>query len=312
MTSEEKFRLLINNSHDIIYTLNQDGIFTFVSPAWTGLLGHRVEDVAGHSFAEFVHPDDLSICTSALSRLFATGQLQADIEYRVRHLDQSWHWHSSNALPLLDEAGKVIGFEGTAKDITLQKELEIKVRQMAFYDSLTKLPNRRLLIDRLNQVMSASKRSSSFAALMFLDLDNFKPLNDTHGHSVGDLLLIEVANRLTESVREMDTVARFGGDEFVVLLGDLPSDKAEAVELAKLIAEKIRVRLAEPYVLPVEPQGQAHSVVQHRCTASIGVMVFAGDDLSQDEILKAADAAMYLAKDMGRNEVRFCDDKPLW
>ncbi len=116
----------------------------------------------------------------------------------------------------MDGDGQVIAFEGTAKEITVQKALEETVRRMAFYDSLTKLPNRRLLTDRLNQIMAASKRSSSYAALMFLDLDNFKPLNDAHGHGVGDLLLIEVAKRLTDAIREMDTVARFGGDEFVV------------------------------------------------------------------------------------------------
>jgi diguanylate cyclase (GGDEF)-like protein/PAS domain S-box-containing protein len=303
MASEEKFRLLIDNSHDIIYTLNQNGLITYVSPAWTGLLGHQVDAITGHPFSEFVHPDDLSICTAALIRLFATGQLQTDIEYRVRHLDQSWHWHSSNALPMKDEAGKVTGFEGTAKDITLQKGLEDAVRQMAFYDSLTKLPNRRLLTDRLSQVMAASKRSSSYAALMFLDLDNFKPLNDTHGHSVGDLLLVEVGNRLTESVRQMDTVARFGGDEFVVLLGDLGT--VEPATQAQMVAEKIRASLAEPYLLVVQQTGSVEKVVEHHCTVSIGVVVFVNHNLSQTDVLKWADDAMYQAKDAGRNSIRF-------
>jgi diguanylate cyclase (GGDEF)-like protein/PAS domain S-box-containing protein len=303
MTSEEKFRLLVNNSHDIIYTLDQQGVFTFVSPAWTSLLGHVVSDVAGHSFTEFVHPEDLAICTAALSQLFATGELKTDIEYRVRHLDGSWHWHSSNALPMKDESDKVVGFEGTAKDITVQKILEDKVRQMAFYDLLTKLPNRRLLIDRLNQVMAASKRSSSYAALMFLDLDNFKPLNDKHGHSAGDLLLIEVARRLTGCVREVDTVARFGGDEFVVLLGDLGT--TEPAAQAYIVAEKIRVLLAEPYLLNIEQTGVSDKVVEHHCSVSIGVVVFANHDLSQTDVLKWADDAMYQAKDAGRNSIRF-------
>jgi diguanylate cyclase (GGDEF)-like protein len=221
----------------------------------------------------------------------------------VRHQDQSWHWHSSNALPMKDEAGKVIGFEGTAKDITVQKALEVTVKQMAFYDSLTKLPNRRLLTDRLSQVMAASKRSSSYAALMFLDLDNFKPLNDTHGHGVGDLLLIEVANRLTEAIREMDTVARFGGDEFVVLLGDLGT--VEPAAQAQMVAEKIRASLVEPYLLIDQQAGSAEKVVEHHCTASIGVVVFVNHELSQTNVLKWADDAMYKAKDAGRNQIRF-------
>jgi diguanylate cyclase (GGDEF)-like protein len=202
-----------------------------------------------------------------------------------------------------DEAGNVIGFEGTAKDITAQKGLEVAVRQMAFYDSLTNLPNRRLLTDRLSQVMAASKRSSSYAALMFLDLDNFKPLNDTHGHGVGDLLLVEVGNRLSDSVREMDTVARFGGDEFVVLLGDLGTVEPEAQAL--LVAEKIRASLAEPYRLIVQQTGSVDTVVEHHCTASIGVVVFVNHELSQTDVLRCADDAMYQAKDAGRNSIRF-------
>ena len=303
MTSEEKYRLLVNNSHDIIYTLNHDGVFTFVSPAWTGLLGHPVHKITGHPFSEFVHPEDLPICTASLIQVFDTGQLITDIEYRVRHQDQSWRWHSSNALPMKDEDGKVIGFEGTAKDITVQKGLEDTVRQMAFYDSLTKLPNRRLLTDRLVQVMAASKRSSSYAALMFLDLDNFKPLNDTHGHGVGDLLLIEVGNRLTDSVREMDTVARFGGDEFVVLLDDLGT--VEPVAQAQMVAEKIRESLERPYRLTAQHTGSVDTVVEHHCTVSIGVVVFVNHDLSQIDVLKWADDAMYQAKDVGRNSIRF-------
>jgi diguanylate cyclase (GGDEF)-like protein/PAS domain S-box-containing protein len=306
--SEEKYRLLINNSHDIIYTLNQHGVFTFVSPAWTSLLGHSVGQVDGHSFREFVHPDDIPICNAALIRMFETGQQQINIEYRLRHLDQSWRWHSSNALPMKDEAGNVIGLEGTSKDITVQKGLEDTVRQMAFYDSLTKLPNRRLLVDRLSQVMAASKRSSSYAALMFLDLDNFKPLNDTHGHCVGDQLLIEVGNRLSASVREIDTVARFGGDEFVVLLCDLGT--TEPAAQAQVVAEKIRSSLADPYLLTVQQAGSADKIIEHHCTVSIGVVIFVNHELSQSDVLKWADDAMYQAKVAGRDRIRFHEMPP--
>lgn len=186
--------------------------------------------------------------------------------------------------------------------LTAQKALEETVRQLAFYDTLTKLPNRRLLIDRLNKVMAISKRSSTYAALMFLDLDNFKPLNDTHGHGVGDLLLIEVANRLTESVREMDTVARFGGDEFVVLLGDLGPTEPTAQVL--VVAEKIRTSLAEPYFLTIKQTGCPDNVVMHQCSVSIGVAVFVNHDLSETDVLKWADDAMYKAKEVGRNSIQ--------
>lgn len=146
--------------------------------------------------------------------------------------------------------------------------------------------------------MSASHRSDHYGALLFLDLDNFKPLNDTHGHGVGDLLLIEVAKRLKTCVREADTVARFGGDEFVVLLSDLDRDKDAAADQAGSIAEKIRQSLSMPYWL----EGR----IEHCCTASIGATLFKGRDTGEKDLIDAADTAMYQAKEQGRNAIRFC------
>ena len=185
----------------------------------------------------------------------------------------------------------------------------LSVIRLAFYDTLTKLPNRRLLSDRLDQAMSASKRNGLYSALMFLDLDNFKPLNDTHGHVVGDLLLIEAANRLKDSVRGMDTVARFGGDEFVVILSELDAEKSKSTAQAKLVAEKILASLSDPYLLTLMHDGQADTVVEHRCTASIGVALFVNHEGSQDDIMEWADAAMYLVKKGGRNQIQFYDAK---
>ncbi|MDP2826715.1 MAG: diguanylate cyclase [Sulfuritalea sp.] len=201
------------------------------------------------------------------------------------------------------------GFVTIYIDITERKQMEDQVRQLAFYDDLTKLPNRRLLNDRLSQTMAVSKRSGCYGALMFLDLDNFKPLNDTHGHVVGDLLLIEAADRLKCCVREMDTVARFGGDEFVVMLSDLNADKAESTSHAEIVAEKIRIRLSEPYLLTIRQEGKEDTTVEHHCTVSIGVTLFIDHEASQDDILKWADVAMYQAKEAGRNSIRFYDSK---
>ena len=209
------------------------------------------------------------------------------------------------------------------------RESENKIRHLAFFDALTQLANRRLLNDRLEQAMIASKRSGRFGALMFLDLDNFKPLNDLHGHEAGDMLLIEVAQRLTRSVREMDTVARMGGDEFVVMLSELATDKALSVAQAVNVAEKIRAALAEPYFLdrnycvfplaeqssfviatePNLPGTDRKTTVDHHCTASIGVVLFNNHDASHEDILKWADQAMYQAKESGRNSVCFFNGK---
>jgi diguanylate cyclase (GGDEF)-like protein len=157
----------------------------------------------------------------------------------------------------------------------------------------------------MNQAMAASTRSACYGALMFIDLDNFKPLNDAHGHWVGDLLLIEVANRLLACVRQVDTVARFGGDEFVVLLGDLDRDKGESTSQARAVAEKIRVSLAMPYFLTVREMGPVMPVIEHHCSACIGVVVFINHEGSAEDTLRWADSAMYQAKGKGRNLIQF-------
>jgi diguanylate cyclase (GGDEF)-like protein/PAS domain S-box-containing protein len=218
---------------------------------------------------------------------------------------------------LVDVEVTVSGFEmdgskylfALSRDITERKEAEKTIKSLAFYDSLTQLPNRRLLNDRLEQALAASKRNGRYGALMFLDLDNFKPLNDAYGHGVGDLLLIEVARRICCCVREMDTVARFGGDEFVVMLSELDADKSKSSEQARIVAEKIRAYLAEIYVLPYAltptPDNCSKSMIEHQCTSSIGVSLFINHETSVDDIIRFADIAMYLAKDAGRNRIHF-------
>lgn len=201
------------------------------------------------------------------------------------------------------------GFVTTYIDITERKRVEDEIRNLAFHDALTHLPNRRLLNDRLRQSLLANKRSACYGALLFLDLDHFKPLNDTHGHEVGDLLLLAAADRLTSCVREMDTVARFGGDEFVVLLSDLKADRADATAQVRNVAEKIRAALSEPYRLTIKHEHKADTTIEHHCTVSIGVVLFGNQEASPDDLLKWADRAMYQAKEAGRNTVRFHDSK---
>ncbi|TSA53966.1 MAG: PAS domain S-box protein [Dehalococcoidia bacterium] len=205
--SEEKFRLLVENSHDIIYTLTPEGVFTFVSPAWTTLLGHPVNQVAGHPFQPFVHPDDLPGCMVWLQKVIETGQRQEGVEYRVRHIDGSWRWHTSSAVPLRDEAGTVIGFEGIARDITERKQMQQKLEEMATHDALTGLPNRTLLYDRFGIAMANAQRNKKKVAIMSLDLDFFKNVNDTLGHDMGDRLLIAAAGRLTGKMSALEAVA---------------------------------------------------------------------------------------------------------
>jgi diguanylate cyclase (GGDEF)-like protein len=215
-------------------------------------------------------------------------------------------WLHFTSLPETQEDGTIFWF-GLVTDVTERKQMEDEVRQLAFNDTLTKLPNRRLLSDRLSQTMAASKRSGIYGAMIFLDLDNFKLLNDTRGHEVGDLLLIEAAGRLKSCVREMDTVARFGGDEFVVMISELNVDKSESAEQAGIIAEKICTELAKPYALKIQHEGKTEITVEYQCTASIGVTLFGKHEASQEDVLRWADTAMYLAKEAGRNLIRFYD-----
>ncbi len=184
------------------------------------------------------------------------------------------------------------------QDVTLRKRSEEEIHRLAFYDSLTQLPNRRLLHERLLQSMSLSERSGRHGALMFIDLDHFKTINDTQGHDVGDLLLKEVAARLKRNVREGDTVARLGGDEFVVTLEGLSTDASEAASHTETIAEKIRSELSQPYLL---------KDTEHHSSPSIGISLYRGQEFSLDEVLKQADLAMYQAKAAGRNMLCFFD-----
>ena len=185
-----------------------------------------------------------------------------------------------------------------------RKQSEAKIRGLAFHDSLTNLPNRRLLDDRLEQAIAASKRSGLFGAVLFLDLDNFKPLNDTHGHKAGDLLLIEVARRLESCVRKVDTVARFGGDEFVIVVSELDDNETEGKEQAYNLAEKVRLALAGTYLLGSNITGTSKMIVHHNIEVSIGVALF-NNNSSPEMVLKYADKAMYKAKEAGRNTICF-------
>jgi diguanylate cyclase (GGDEF)-like protein len=195
---------------------------------------------------------------------------------------------------------------GWLYDITDRKEHEDQSEFMAYCDVLTGLPNRRMLVDRLQQSMAANKRNGIFGAVMFIDLDKFKSLNDTHGHEIGDLLLMEVGQRLSKCVREMDTIARFGGDEFVIMLSELNVDESKSKIEANTVAEKIRALLAETYILKTKKNGD-QITIEHRSSSSIGVAFYNGQEINHDDVLKRADQAMYKAKERGRNMVCFFD-----
>ncbi|OGS92315.1 MAG: hypothetical protein A2061_08080 [Gallionellales bacterium GWA2_59_43] len=222
-----------------------------------------------------------------------------------RRKDGSLYHDETSITPVRDRDQRITHFVAVKQDVSARKKQEEHLKNLAFYDALTELPNRRLLFDRLVQTLASCARSGRHGALMFLDLDNFKPLNDEYGHDIGDLLLAEAAQRLTSCVRKEDTVSRFGGDEFVVLLKDLDGDHATAVAQATGVAEKIRTTLSTPYRLHLLQPRSGMDEIEHRCTSSIGIALFTGLDSCADELLRQADVAMYRAKTTGRNRISF-------
>ncbi|OMG51637.1 hypothetical protein BJN45_17385 [Azonexus hydrophilus] len=308
--SEALFRRLTEDVSDVIWRADPNLFITYINPTDEKLRGFRADEVIGHHVFEMFTDEGIATVTNFIKRrqeAEADGTVSGPVTFEVQHRckDGRLLWAEVLSKPERDETGRITGYHGISRETTERKRMQDQIQKLAFYDPLTGLPNRRLLEDRLGQSLASSKRSGIFGALLFLDLDNFKPLNDLHGHEAGDLLLIEVANRLKGGVREMDTVARFGGDEFVVIIRELDRDVAISRQQVAGIAEKLRQRLAEPYRLSVNHGGMAGQEIEHRCSASIGIRVFIGNGIDPDEILKQADLAMYQAKDAGRNTICF-------
>jgi diguanylate cyclase (GGDEF)-like protein/PAS domain S-box-containing protein len=221
-----------------------------------------------------------------------------NVEMGVVQEDGRTVWISATAdlLPL-EGYGAVV----TYSDITERRAAEERIHQLAYFDPLTNLPNRRLLMDRLGQALIASQRSQNHGAVLIIDLDRFKGLNDSHGHDVGDKLLVEVAQRLIANVRREDTVARLGGDEYVLILEGIGEDRGTAARQADHVAKKVCRALCRPYALtPLS--------IPYACSASIGLTMFLGDQLSEDVLLKQADIALYQAKGAGRERVMAFQD----
>lgn len=308
--SEAHFRMMTESAADVVWRLDSGYRFTYISPSDEKLRGYCADEVIGQHVFEMFDEEGIALIKKAAQRRHESvrsGEPLSDITFEAKHRckDGGWIWGEICSTPELDCHGKIIGFYGISREITERKQRHDQVRQLAFYDPLTRLPNRHLLNDRLSQTMAVSKRKSIYGALMFLDLDNFKPINDTHGHRTGDLLLVEVAQRLIRCMREVDTVARFGGDEFIVVLSELKTDEAQSLKQAYIVAEKIRTTLAQPYQITVNYDDKTSRTIEHSFTVSIGVALFLGQDDSLDDLLKRADISMYRAKGSKGNSIRF-------
>jgi diguanylate cyclase (GGDEF)-like protein/PAS domain S-box-containing protein len=284
-------------THEAIMITGPDDRIIRVNKAFERITGYSADEVIGHTphmLSSGKH--DQAFYEAMWQQIASTGQWEGEIWDKRKNGDTYPKWLTVTAVR--DAGDGVSNYVGVFSDISQRKLAEEEIYSLAYYDTLTKLPNRRLLQDRFGLALAVSERSGSYGVVLFLDLDKFKTLNDTLGHGYGDLLLIEVAARIKAGVREMDTVARMGGDEFVVLIEEVSSDAEEATQKAAHIAEKIRSALAQSYFLEGHEQ---HS------SPSIGVCLYRGRAESVESLLKHADMAMYQAKASGRNTVCFFD-----
>jgi len=290
----------------IVITDNQ-AVIQWANPAFSKLSGYTLEETIGRHINELVKSEKQGAeFYKTLWETILDGNVWRG-EVINKRKNGSLFYEEMTITPVRNSDKEITHFIAVKQDISERRLLDEQIHNLAFHDALTQLPNRRLLNARLEQAMNISKRRSHYCALLFLDLDNFKPLNDTYGHDVGDLLLVEVAKRISNCVRAVDTVVRFGGDEFVVILSELETDKDKSVIYANIAAEKIRVALAEPYKLAIQPAEHTQSFVEHRCTSSIGVALFTSHEASAADIIKWADMAMYQSKAAGRNQIQFYD-----
>ena len=302
--SEAQYRSLAEWTPESII-IHGEGKMLFVNPAAIKMLGATcASDLVGKPILDLIHPDFRKIVSQRLDKNAKPGGKSPMQEQKLFKRDGS--------VIDVEVQGMRVNFNGkpavhaAIRDITERKHSDELVRQLAYYDPLTGLVNRLLFNNQVTQATLASKRTGHHGALLLLDLDNFKSINDTYGHGAGDLLLIEVARRLKSCVREVDAVGRLGGDEFVVLLKDLAQDEVTAKAQAVVLAEKIRGLLGAPYVLTLAADAdRAPQVIEHHCTASLGVALFLGTGVSREDCIKRADIAMYRAKNSGRNTVCF-------
>jgi len=301
--SEQKFRTLFDSTRDAVMLLDEKGFFECNQATL------EIFECPDHESFYALHPADLSpsfqpdgvdsitLAQEHIQKALKEGRDQ--FEWVHRRYESKADFYAEVTLNAVTIHGRN-ALQAMVRDISQRKNDEEAIHQLAFYDPLTHLPNRRLLDERIEYAIKKSKRSGEKGAVMFLDLDNFKPLNDLYGHDAGDILLVESARRIRECLRESDTVARFGGDEFVIVLEEIGTDLEASKDHASALGDKILHALNQDFAIFKDG-----TLITHHCTASIGIVLFDRDTLGREEILKQADSAMYHAKESGRNRVCF-------
>ncbi|THE10935.1 PAS domain S-box protein [Bacillus timonensis] len=284
--SEETFRIIAENSVDIIKVINPEGKITYISPSVEDILGYPVKKRVNESLFDTVHPDDFEKIRDIFKNLIETKE-HVDIEVRRKHLDGHFVWLHSDLIPVLDSEGELEKIVVISGDISEYKRKVKKLEKMAFYDYLTGLPNRRILLERLNQSMYTTDRTGKLTALLVLDCDNFKQVNDSFGHDIGDEVIKEFSKRVRRTIRDTDTLSRVGGDEFTVVIPEI-MDKQQVFDISNRILEAVHA--------PMEIKDH----VLH-LTTSIGISFYPFHGKEMAELLKKADENLYTSKSLGGN-----------
>ncbi|GAB1533628.1 hypothetical protein YSY22_50510 [Brevibacillus formosus] len=290
--SEEKYRIIAENTSDIISIINLDGEFLYLSPSHKRVWEHTVPDEEIHNLFEWIVEDDRDIFAYAIQHAFSTRK-EYMVECRINTQRNDVIWTESKINPIMDEEGNVTRLLLITRDVTDRKQSEETIHHLAYHDALTDLPNRRMYVQQLSKEMMQAKRFQSSLAVLFLDLDRFKDVNDSFGHDVGDMLLIEASKRLQACLKPGDVVARLGGDEFTIMQNQL-QDRNEATALA----EQIMYQLQRPFEL----EGHVFNV-----SCSIGIALYPQDGDNPEDLLKRADTALYTVKSRGKNGYDFFD-----
>ena len=288
--SEGRFRALTESAMDIVTVLDASGIILYQSPSVTHLLGYDPREMIGRSQFDLIHREDIKLMREMFAELILHGEMVRPIEFRVPHKDGSWRTLESIGKNCLDIA-EVRGIIVNTRDVTERKAIQERIQHLAYHDALTGLPNRSLMQDRISQAIGHAERATTLVAVMFIDIDNFKNINDTMGHDAGDELLRQIAARLVGAVRSHDTIARQGGDEFIVLLDQFSSQQG-----ATRVAEKILAALRLAF--------SVGGIEQH-VSGSIGIAVCPEDGRDALTLLKNADTAMFHSKGLGKNTYQF-------
>jgi diguanylate cyclase (GGDEF)-like protein/PAS domain S-box-containing protein len=291
---EQRFRAFVEHASDMIALVNPEGVILYVNPAIESILGYKPEERIGANGSEIVHPDDVKALADVFNTLSSdTSSPVINGELRLRHKDGSWRTLEAVGSNLVNN-NVVEAIIINYRDITERKKAQEQIQYMATHDLLTDLPSLRFAKDRLFVALSMARRYKKAVAVMFIDLDGFKDVNDTLGHDAGDYVLKQVARRLLSCVRETDTVSRVGGDEFLIIATEI-----NAPENVAQIAEKVIQLVSQPII----SNGRQAAI-----SASIGIALYPDDDTDMDQLIKKADEAMYRVKKTGKNGFCFIRD----